>query len=362
MLEAGSTIGIIGGGQLGRMLAMAAAKLGFKTIILDPQENSPAFSCANEHILAAYDDIAALQTLSDKCDVITYEFENVSVEALEKAALSTPLHPNTKALETSQDRLVEKNFFLDLGIKTAPFFDVKKPDQLGDALKAVGPKGILKTRRMGYDGKGQVRVSVEDTSSLKVAHELINSFPCILEGFVSFVREMSIIAARNSDGEVQCYVPAENVHKNGILHTSTVPADISPQQHEAAQQIANKVLNALGYVGVIGIEFFVLESGTLIVNEFAPRVHNSGHWTEAACAISQFEQHIRAITSLPLGNSYHHSNCVMENLIGADIKRTPEILEMKDTILHLYGKSEAREGRKMGHFTKISSKTSLNTQ
>lgn len=353
MLKSGSTIGIIGGGQLGRMLAMAAARLGFKTIILDPQENSPAFSCADGRIIAAYDNLNALQELSEKCDVITYEFENVPVEALEKADIKTALHPNTKALETSQDRLVEKTFFKNLNIETAPFFDIKKPEQLGEALEAVGPKGILKTRRMGYDGKGQVRVSVEDTASLKVAHELINSFPCILEGFVPFEREISIIAARNINGEIACYSPAENVHKDGILHTSTIPANISDHVHQSANEIADKVLSALDYVGVIGIEFFVIESGPLIVNEFAPRVHNSGHWTEAACTVPQFEQHIRAITSLPLGNPAHHSNCVMENLIGPDVKKIPEILQMNDTILHLYGKSEARKGRKMGHFTKI---------
>ncbi len=356
MLKIGDTIGIIGGGQLGRMLAMAAAKLGFKTIILDPQENSPAFACAHDHILAAYDDIAALQKLSDKCDIITYEFENVPVEALKKANLKIPIHPNAKALETSQDRLVEKNFFHDLGIKTAPFFDIKKPEELGDALTSVGQKGILKTRRMGYDGKGQVRVSVEDTASLKVAHELINSFPCILEGFVPFLREVSIIAARNTHGDIACYSPAENVHKDGILHTSTLPAKISEEEHAKANEIAHKTLNALNYVGVIGIEFFVLEDGSLLVNEFAPRVHNSGHWTEAACIVSQFEQHIRAITSLPLGNPLHHSNCIMENLIGDDIEKVPEILEQSNTMLHLYGKREARQGRKMGHFTKTTSK------
>jgi len=357
MLKPGSKIGIIGGGQLGRMLAMTAAHLGFKTIILDPNENSPAFSCADARIIAAYDDINAIQSLAEKCDAITYEFENVSVEALEKANFDTPLHPNTQALETSQDRLVEKTFFQNLGIKTAPFFDIKKPEQLGKALEEVGPKGILKTRRMGYDGKGQVRVSVEDTASLKVAHELINSFPCILEGFVPFEREISIIAARNLDGEIACYAPAENVHKDGILHTSTMPANISERVHLSAKEIAQKTLSALEYVGVIGIEFFVVNDGALLVNEFAPRVHNSGHWTEAACIISQFEQHIRAITSLPLGNPEHHSNCVMENLIGSDVERVPEILKLENVMLHLYGKTEARKGRKMGHFTKIFAKT-----
>lgn len=356
MLTPGNTIGIIGGGQLGRMLAMAATKLGFKTIILDPQENSPAFACANDHIIAAYDDASALEQLSKKCDVITYEFENVPVKALEEANLTAPLHPNAKALETSQDRLVEKKFFNDLNIRTAPFFDIEKPEKLDNALSKLGHMAILKTRRMGYDGKGQVRISGEDTKSIKSAQELIISAPCILEGIVPFTREISIIAARNTQGDIACYSPAENVHKNGILHTSTIPANISNTEYEQAEQIAHKVLNALNYVGVIGIEFFVLKDNSLLVNEFAPRVHNSGHWTEAACSISQFEQHIRAIASLPLGNPLNHSNCVMENLIGADIEKVPEILKLSDTILNLYGKSEAREGRKMGHFTKIHSK------
>jgi len=353
MLKPGSTIGIIGGGQLGRMLAMAAARLGLHTVILDPQKNAPAFACANRHIIAAYDDTDALNELSQTCDVITYEFENVSVEALEKADINAPLHPNTTALKTSQDRLVEKSFFNDLGIRTAQFYDIKRPEELGDALTALGQKGILKTRRMGYDGKGQVRVSVEDSSSLKIAHELIKSFPCILEGFVPFEREISIIAARNVRGNVECYDPAENVHKDGILHTSTVPATILDEVQSTANKIAGEVLNALNYIGVIGIEFFVLKDGTLLVNEFAPRVHNSGHWTEAACAISQFEQHIRAIAGMPLGNPQRHSNCIMENLIGSDVNKTPEIIAQEDIILHLYGKSEAKAGRKMGHFTKI---------
>jgi len=357
MLNSGSTIGIIGGGQLGRMLAMAAARLGFKTIILDPAENSSAFECADSHIVAAYDDVDALNSLAEQCDVITYEFENVPVEALKQADFKTPLHPNGQALETSQDRLVEKNFFKSLTINTAPFFEMQDASQLEEALEKAGSKGILKTRRLGYDGKGQVRVSLEDTTSLDAGLELIKSTDCILEGFVAFEREISIIAARNTNGEIVCYPPAENVHKNGILHTSTIPANISEDVHRSANKIAGTVLTELDYVGVIGIEFFVLDTGELLVNEFAPRVHNSGHWTEAACAVSQFEQHIRSIASLPLGNTTHHSHCVMENLIGSDVEKVPEILKMSNTMLHLYGKAEVRDGRKMGHFTKISSKT-----
>lgn len=357
MLKVGDKIGIVGGGQLGRMLAIAAGRLGFKTVILDPQANAPAFEFSDDAIVAAYDDQKALAELASKVTVITYEFENVPVAAFESLSGDVDVHPNTKALATSQDRVHEKTFFNDAGITTAPWFDITSEADLDAALEKCGGKGILKTRRFGYDGKGQCRVDASKPETVLEAKKLSADTPCILEGFIDFISEISIIAARSHDGKIETFDIAENVHKDGILHTSTVPARIDAHTFDQAKDIANKTLSALDYVGVIGIEFFVNSNGSLMVNEFAPRVHNSGHWTEAACAISQFEQHIRAVSGVVLGNADRHSDCVMENLIGDDMDKVPEILNMKDTLLHLYGKAETRAGRKMGHFTKIMPKT-----
>lgn len=353
VLKPRSTIGIVGGGQLGRMLAMSAARLGYQTLVLDPDENAPAFQVSNGKIIAAYNDAEAMKALGEKSDVITYEFENVPVDALNTLSKDVPVHPNTRALATSQDRLVEKMFFKNLEITTAPFFDCASPEGLDAALAKTGGSGILKTRRFGYDGKGQVRLSPDKPQALEEAHKVISQSRSILEGFVDFEREISVIAARSTTGEVKAFDIAENVHRDGILHTSTVPANASTDVQEAARSISEQVLNALEYVGVIGIEFFLMADGTLAVNEFAPRVHNSGHWTEAACAVSQFEQHIRAIAGLPLGATTRHSDCRMENLIGDDVEKVPEILKAGNTVLHLYGKAEIRPGRKMGHFTSL---------
>ena len=346
------TIGIIGGGQLGRMLAMAAARLNFRTIILEPQADCPAAHVANAQIAAAYDDAAALAELAKRCDVVTYEFENVPVTAAEDLALQVTVYPQPKALEMAQDRLTEKSFINGCGIPTARFHAVDSQVDLEKALADFGGQGVLKTRRLGYDGKGQ-RVYRSVADSAEGGYAALGNVPLILESFVSFEREISIIAARGSDGKVACYDPAENVHRNGILHTSTLPASISEETAAAAREAAEKILTALGYVGVIGIEFFVLADGSLIANEMAPRVHNSGHWTEAACVISQFEQHIRAVAGLPLGNPDRHSDCVMTNLIGDDILALPEWLRLDGTLVHLYGKTEARPGRKMGHVTQL---------
>ncbi len=358
MLQVGDNIGIVGGGQLGRMLAISAGKLGFKTVILDPQPNPPAFEFSDQHIIAAYDDADALKKLASLTKVITYEFENVPVEAFDTLSDNTPVHPNTKALATSQDRVTEKSFFNNLGIETAPWFDIILPQMLDRALKESGGKGILKTRRFGYDGKGQCRVDVSKPETVAEAKKLSQETPCILEGFIDFVREISIIAARSVDGTIETFDIAENVHRDGILHTSTVPANITEKTREQAISIAHKTLTELNYIGIMGIEFFVNPDGNLLVNEFAPRVHNSGHWTEAACTVSQFEQHIRAVVGIPIAKATRHSDCVMENLIGDDMDRVPEILSHSDTMLHLYGKAETRAGRKMGHFTKITPKTS----
>ncbi|MDM9625868.1 5-(carboxyamino)imidazole ribonucleotide synthase [Rhizobium sp. S152] len=349
------TIGIIGGGQLGRMLAMAAARLNFRTIILEPQADCPAAQVASGQIVASYDDPKALAELANACDVVTYEFENVPVSAAETLTKSVPVYPPAKALEAAQDRLVEKRFINGCGIPTARFHSVDSQAELEAALKDFGGQGVLKTCRMGYDGKGQ-KVFRSEADSPAGAYEALGSVPLILESFIPFEREISIIAARATDGTVACFDPAENVHRNGILHTSTVPASISEATAKAARAAAETILSSLGYVGVIGIEFFVLADGSLIANEMAPRVHNSGHWTEAACVISQFEQHIRAVSGLPLGNADRHSDCVMQNLIGDDILDLPDWLKRRDTLVHLYGKTESRPGRKMGHVTTLTAK------
>lgn len=345
------TIGIIGGGQLGRMLAMAAARLNFRTVILEPQADSPAAQVANHQITAAYDDPAGLAELARLCDVVTYEFENVPVTAAETLAASIPVYPPPKALEVAQDRLTEKRFLNTSGIETARFHAVDSQADLEAALADFGGDGVLKTCRLGYDGKGQK--VYRKGESAEGGYDALGSVPLILESFVPFVREISIIAARGTDGEVRCYDPTENVHRNGILHTSTQPAAITRETAAAAREAATKLLDGLAYVGVVGMEFFVLEDGSLIANEIAPRVHNSGHWTEAACIVSQFEQHIRAVASLPLGDTVRHSDCVMTNLIGDDIDSVPSWLAKPNVLVHLYGKTEARPGRKMGHVTEI---------
>ncbi|MFD1745203.1 5-(carboxyamino)imidazole ribonucleotide synthase [Rhizobium helianthi] len=347
-----STIGIIGGGQLGRMLAMAAARLNFRTIILEPQADCPAAQVANRQIVAAYDDQAALAELAEYCDVITYEFENVPVSAAQLLAKSKPVYPPPKALEVSQDRLTEKQFLSQCGIETARFHAIDSQADLQAALADFEGKGVLKTRRLGYDGKGQrvFRSSAEDCAG---AFDAMGGVPLILESFVPFEREVSVIAARATDGTIKAFDLAENVHRNGILHTSTLPARIGEQTAEAARTAAQRLLAGLDYVGVIGMEFFVMADGTLIANEIAPRVHNSGHWTEAACVVSQFEQHIRAVTGLPLGDPARHSNCVMTNLIGDDIQDVPRWLSQSNVLVHLYGKAESRPGRKMGHVTQL---------
>jgi 5-(carboxyamino)imidazole ribonucleotide synthase len=353
-LAAGSTIGIIGGGQLGRMLAMAAARLGYRTVVLEPQPDCPAAQVANRQITAAYDDTAALAELAAVSAVVTYEFENVPVMAASALAVTVPVYPPARALEVAQDRVAEKKFLNGIGIPTADFCPVDNDDELTAALKKFDGSGILKTRRMGYDGKGQRVFRNMETGGFAGTCEAMGNVPLILESFVAFEREISVIAARGMDGSLAAYDPAENVHRSGILHSSTLPARIGSETAAAAQAAAAEILAALDYVGVIGIEFFVLADGALLANEIAPRVHNSGHWTEAACLVSQFEQHIRAVAGLPLGNPGRHFDCVMENLIGDDILRVPALLAEPDLMLHLYGKAEARPGRKMGHFTRMS--------
>jgi len=352
-LAPGSTIGIIGGGQLGRMLAMAAARLGYRTIVLEPQADCPAAQVANRQIVAAYDDTNALEQLATASDVVTYEFENVPVGAAEMLVARVPVYPPARALEVAQDRVTEKNFLNGIGIPTAEFRPVDNDDQLTEALRTFKGSGVLKTRRMGYDGKGQRVFRNMEAGGFAGTCEAMGNVPLVLESLVAFEREISVIAARGLDGSVAAYDPAENVHREGILRTSTLPAAIGPATAAAAKDAASKILSALDYVGVVGVEFFVLADGSLLANELAPRVHNSGHWTEAACVISQFEQHIRAVAGLPLGSPARHFDCVMENLIGNDMLKVPALLAEPDLMLHLYGKAESRPGRKMGHFTRL---------
>ncbi|NOD75720.1 MULTISPECIES: 5-(carboxyamino)imidazole ribonucleotide synthase [unclassified Ruegeria] len=350
MLAQGAVIGILGGGQLGRMLSVAASRLGFVTHIYEPGANPPAGQVADRVTTAAYDDIDALKAFADAVDVITYEFENIPTEALDILESHRPIRPGREALRVSQDRLTEKNFLQDLGLKTAPFADVSNLDSLNTAIEQIGTPAILKTRRFGYDGKGQARLRSPEDAEAALAD--MAGAPAILEGFVDFSHEVSIIAARGLDGQVACFDPGENVHRDGILHTTTIPARLSPAQRTDAILLAANILNALEYVGVMGVELFVTPAG-LIVNEIAPRVHNSGHWTQNGCAVDQFEQHIRAVAGWPLGDGQRYSDVVMENLIGNDMDRVPELAREQDVALHLYGKAEVKAGRKMGHFNRI---------
>jgi len=348
-LAPGATIGILGGGQLGRMLSVAASRLGFKTCIFDPAGDCPASHVANYHHKAEWDDSDALATFAAACAVVTYEFENIPPEALDAIAGAVPVLPGRRALKVSQDRLVEKAFLTEQGLATAPFAAVDDAVDLAEALQEIGAPGLLKTRRFGYDGKGQVRIDAGSDPADALAQ--MQGAPAIYEGFVTFDREISVIAARSADGAIAAFDPGENLHDNGILRTTTVPARISPAQRSDAVLMAAQVLNALDYVGVLGIELFVTPAG-LLVNEFAPRVHNSGHWTQTGCLIDQFEQHIRAIAGWPLGDGTRHCDVEMENLIGADMDRLPEIAATGAAI-HLYGKAEARPGRKMGHVNRV---------
>jgi 5-(carboxyamino)imidazole ribonucleotide synthase len=351
-LPPGSTIGIIGGGQLGRMLAMAAARLSYRTMILEPQTDCPASQVANRQIVAAYDDPDALAELATACAVVTYEFENVPVAAAEELAARVPVYPPPRALEVSQDRLTEKRFLNSIGLPTARYKEVDSDADLAHGLKVLGGTGILKTRRMGYDGKGQRVFRNATAEDAKGVYAAMGGVPLILEGFVDFQREISVIGARDRAGNCICFDAAENVHENGILRRSTVPTKSNSHTEIAAWEFTIAILHQLDYVGVLGVEFFDAKDG-LVVNEIAPRVHNSGHWTEAACAVSQFEQHIRCIAGLPLGRTLRHSDCVMENLIGDEVFRAPELAAEDNLVLHLYGKAEARPGRKMGHFTRL---------
>jgi 5-(carboxyamino)imidazole ribonucleotide synthase len=348
-LPPGSVIGILGGGQLARMLAMAAARLGLVARVYDPAPDAPAGQVA-ALTAGGWDDAAALADFAAGCALVTYEFENIPPAALDAVEARAPVRPNRRALEVSRDRRTEKTFLAGLGLTTAPWAEVTDAASLALALARIGAPAILKTATLGYDGKGQSRLN--GPADAPAALAAMAGAPAVLEGFVPFQREVSVIGARGLSGEIVCFDPGENVHQGGILRTTTVPATLRPAQIQDAVLMTGRILQALDYVGVMGVELFVTPAG-LVVNEIAPRVHNSGHWTQGGCAVDQFEQHIRAVAGWPLGDGRRHADVVMENLIGDDLARLPDLARQSDLQLHLYGKRDARPGRKMGHVNRI---------
>ena len=349
-LPPGSTIGILGGGQLARMLTLAAAPLGLQCHIFAPEKDSPAFQVSAAQTCAAYDDELALATFANSVQAVTYEFENVPVRTVEFLEKLVPVRPGSKALGVAQDRIQEKQLAKSLGAMTANFGSVTSLDDLHTWIKQFGAPGILKTTRMGYDGKGQAKIT--SPNDAEAAWLAMNGQPAIYEGFVTFRCEVSVLVARDVAGKTACFDVAENVHRNQILHTSTVPANISEELAAEAIFVAQRMAEALDYVGIMGVEFFVGDD-VLYVNEIAPRVHNSGHWTQNACSVSQFEQHMRAVAGWPLGATRRHSDTVMTNLLGDEAHDWLKLAAEPGTALHLYGKAEARSGRKMGHVNRI---------
>ena len=353
-LKPGDTIGILGGGQLGRMLAMAAARLGLRCQVFSPDPESPAFDVVMNATCAEYADVEALELFAADVDVITYEFENVPAAAAMILAARRPVLPERQILETTQDRLAEKDFVKRLGIGTADYADVSSVVSLRAAIARIGLPAVIKTRRFGYDGKGQA--IIRDGDDPDQVWEELGTRSAILEAFIPFEREVSMIAARSADGHVECFDVTENEHRDHILKISRAPAAISDALAAEARAIADRIARELDYVGVLAVEMFVVEgpSGpTLLVNEIAPRVHNSGHWTLDGASVSQFEQHIRAIAGWPLGKPVRHGEVTMTNLIGDEINSYEQWLTVPGATVHLYGKGPPRPGRKMGHVTQV---------
>ncbi len=351
-LPPNATIGIVGGGQLGRMSAMAAARLGYRCHILTPEEDSPASQVSSRTFLGDYEDPALLRAFALSVDVITFEFENVSAEGLELLASLRPVRPSPAVLRISQDRVAEKAFLNEAGIATAPWREIKNRAALHAAVAHFGLPGVLKTTRGGYDGKGQA--VLRSVGELNTVWQEMEPKPLILEGLVAFEREISVIVARGLDGGAVAFDPVENRHRNGILDMTVAPAPIPDQTGARATDIALQVAEALALVGVLAVEMFVTADGDVLVNEIAPRPHNSGHWTIDACPASQFELHVRAVAGLPLPPAVRHSDAVMKNLVGPEeTAQWPAILAAPGLVPHLYGKAEARPGRKMGHVTTL---------
>ena len=357
-LPPNSTIGLVGGGQLGRMSALAAARLGYKCHILTREPGSPATQVSAGVTISDYQEPAGLRTFAAAVDVISFEFENVSAEGLDLLASLRPVRPSPTILRTSQDRVVEKSFLNGAGVPTAPWAAVVDLDGLREAAGRIGLPAVLKTTRLGYDGKGQAMLRRPE--DLPTAFATLAPKPLILEGFIDFALEISVVVARGEDGSFSAFDTVENRHRNHILDVTLAPARISEAVDRQAQAIARRVADALGLVGLLAVEMFVDRTGRVLVNEIAPRPHNSGHWTIDACPASQFELHIRSIAGLPLPPAVRHSDAVMKNLVGPEETALwPAILEAPGLIPHLYGKAEARPGRKMGHVTRLFPRGSL---
>lgn len=354
-LAPGAVIGILGNGQLGRMLALAAARLGYRTHVFGPEADSPAELVATASTVAAYEDELALGTFAAAVDVVTFEFENVPAAAAAFLAARTPVRPTWRALEVCQDRIREKQFFASIGAATPAWAPINSLAELKAALAQVKPPAVLKTSRLGYDGKGQAKIRA--AGEAEAAWHAITGGKdpksagafAVLEGFVDFRCEISVIAARGQDGKVVCFEPSENVHANHMLATSTVPASVTPALAAEATAIASRAVQALDLVGLLAVEMFVTPDGRILCNEMAPRPHNSGHWTQDACGTDQFEQMIRAVAGLPLADPQRHADVVMRNLVGPDVNDLDQYLTDPAAHIHLYGKKEARAGRKMGH-------------
>lgn len=351
MLPPDHTIGIVGGGQLGRMIALAAARLGYRAHVLTDQADSSAAQVTNRVTIAPYDDREALKAFAETCDVITIEFENLPVDGLRDIVSLCPIHPAPDVLAICQDRLLEKQFLSKLSVPIAPFAGITSLADLIEARNRIGADSVLKTRRMGYDGKGQHRLKMDD--DLDAVWSEFEAGEAVLEGWIPFEREISVITARNVGGDKASYVPVENRHENQVLAKTIAPADIDVDQAEKATALAEMIADGLDLVGLLAVEMFQLSDGRVLVNELAPRPHNSGHWTIDACMVSQFEQVIRAISGLPLGSSEHFANAEMDNLLGDAANGWPELIGKPDSRLHLYGKTPVRPGRKQGHVTTL---------
>ncbi|VBB69076.1 Phosphoribosylaminoimidazole carboxylase ATPase subunit [invertebrate metagenome] len=355
----GSMIGIFGGGQLGRMATLAAARLGYRCHVFTPDTDSPAAQVAMATTVAPYEDVTALRAFAATVDVATFEFENIPIDSMRLVAEQIPVRPGWKVLEVAQDRVQEKIFFNTIGLQTAPWRRVVDQDNLAQAVMELGRPSLLKTARFGYDGKGQIRI--DEHTGLEHAWHHIGAGIGVLEAVIDFTHEVSVIVARGTDGSWAAFDPAENIHVNHMLQTSLVPARLPAPLVEAAVEAGRRTAEILDMVGVLAVEMFVTREGHLLMNEMAPRPHNSGHWTLDACLTDQFEQFIRAVCGLPLGSPERHFDAEMLNLLGDDVVRWLDILEDPRARLHLYGKEDVRPGRKMGHVTHLKSRTSIST-
>ncbi|HVJ32414.1 MAG TPA: 5-(carboxyamino)imidazole ribonucleotide synthase [Terriglobia bacterium] len=355
IIPPGSTIGILGGGQLGRMAASAAARLGYKVHIFCPDQDSPASQVAAKTTVASYDDKAALQAFADNVDVVSFEFENIPAATTKFLAALKPTRPSPHVLYVTQERLREKSFLSSINVPTTGFLEVGRAEALPQAVQTLGRPCILKSASFGYDGKGQVRIDAD--TDLEEAWRKMGAQLGILEAFVDFAKEISVVIARSVDGNMAQYVAVENQHRHHILDVTIAPARVTQAITQRAEAIARHIAQELKLVGLLGVEMFVTQQGDVLVNELAPRPHNSGHWTMDACITSQFEQFVRAVCGLPLGSPERHSDAQMKNLIGDEVNQWREILAEPSAKLHLYGKSEARPGRKMGHVNRLSPKS-----